>query len=883
MEDSLTNIGPLPRRKVIFTLIFTAVFVFIGMSIFQVLKVYSIPNLDLKISHLITDIFSTLVAVLVAYYFYKRQSKITRLLLSEIEKRKLTEESLNHLNYIYSILSEINQSIIRVNDRRGLFDQVCRILVNKGKFKMAWIGEVDYQTGAVFPVSYFGVVEGYLDEIKISINESGFKDGPTGKAILTGNYFICNDIRNDLRMEPWRDKALKLGFRSSAAFPIFFENKVICSLNIYSHEPDFFKENEIKLFTEISSDISFALEAISAENKKQQALAELRKASIYARGLIESSLDPLVTISHEGKITDVNESTVHVTGVNREQLIGSSFSDYFTEPDKANEVYKQVLKDGYVRDYMLTVKNTTGHNIDVLYNATVFKNEDGEIHGIFAAARDITERKKSEEAVKAERKRMNDLMEMLPAYLILLTEGYHVAYANNFFEERFGKSNSKRCYEFLFGLDHPCENCETYKVFKTNLPRNWEWTGPDKRTYDIHDFLFTDADGKKLILEMGIDITERKKAEEAVKNANAYNRNLLEVSLDPLVTISAEGKITDVNKATELFTGISRAELIGSNFSNYFSEPDKAQAGYQLTFREGFVHDFALEIRHRDGHKTPVLYNASVYKDENGKASGIFAAARNVSAQKKAEEEIIKLNDELELKILQRTAQLEAAVKELEAFSYSVSHDLRAPLRALDGFARILLEDYSTKLDDEGKRFLNIIMINSKKMGVLIDDLLAFSRLNQQEVNVSKIDMGAMASSIYNELVQEKDKTEFIIRDLPETKGDTSLMRQVWRNLIGNALKFSSHNEKPIIEIGGYTDSNECIFFIKDNGVGFDMKYSGKLFGVFQRLHKDTEFEGTGVGLAIVQRIIHRHGGRIWAEGKVNEGAEFYFTLPVRS
>ncbi len=882
MEELYNSTRSQPKRKLVITIIYTVIIVFIGMFFFQTLKRAVIPDLDLQVSQMITDIFATIVAVLVVYVVYKKQNQFVNQLAAENEKRKITEENLNRLNSIYSVLSEINQSIVRINDKRKLFDQICKIIVNIGKFKMAWIGEVDYETGVVLPISYFGVVDDYLDAIHISIKENRFKEGPTGKAILKGNYFVCNDIKNDKRMEPWKDKALKLNYKSSAAFPIFFENKVTGSLNIYSQELNFFNEDEIKLFNEICIDISFALESINTENKKQQALTELRRASLYARGLIESSLDPLVTISHEGKITDVNEATVSVTGVKREQLIGSNFSDYFTEPDKANEGYKKVLKEGFVRDYNLTIKNTSGQNIDVLYNAAVYKNEEGEIQGVFAAARDITERKKAEEAVKAERKRMNDLMEMLPAYLILLNEDYHVTYANKYFEERFGKSNGRKCYEYLFGLDEPCEQCETYKVFNTNSSQHWEWIGPDNRVYDINDFPFTDNDGSRLILEMGIDITERKKAEEAVKLANAYNRNLLEVNLDPLVTISADGKITDVNKAVELITGVTREELIGSNFSNYFTEPDRANEGYQTVFRDGFVQDFALELKHRDGHKTPVIYNASIYKDEKGNVAGVFAAARNITALKQAEEEIKKLNDELELKILHRTSQLETAVRELEAFSYSVSHDLRAPLRALDGFAKILLEDYSSKLDDEGKRLLNIIIINSKKMGMLIDDLLSFSRLNQQVVNKSKIDMEIMARSIFSELVQEGEKgnIEFYVQNIPDALGDSSMMRQVWRNLIGNALKFSSQKEHQIIEIGSCPGENENIYFIKDNGVGFDMQYVHKLFGVFQRLHKATEFEGTGVGLAIVQRIIHRHGGRVWAEGKINEGATFFFALP---
>jgi PAS domain S-box-containing protein len=378
------------------------------------------------------------------------------------------------------------------------------------------------------------------------------------------------------------------------------------------------------------------------------------------------------------------------------------------------------------------------------------------------------------------------------------------------------------------------------------------------------------------------DITERKRAEELLRLANAYNRSLIEASLDPLVTIGPDGKITDVNAATEKVTGYSRDELIGKDFLDYFTEPEKARVGYQQVFREGFVRDYSLEIRHQDGHLTPVLYNASIYRDEAGRVIGVFAAARDITDRKRAEEEVRTLNTELEQRVIDRTAQLEAANKELEAFSYSVSHDLRAPLRAIDGFSRIILEDYPDKLDDEGKRFLNIIRTNTQKMGQLIDDLLAFSRLGRQEMNLSDIGMAELAKGVFEEIkpAGTERALQFNINSLPIAQGDHSLMKQVFANLLINAIKFTRPKENSVIEVGGSNEGDKNIYYVKDNGVGFDMQYVNKLFGVFQQLHSSEEFEGTGVGLAIVQRIIHRHGGRVWAEGKVGEGATFYFTLP---
>ncbi len=228
------------------------------------------------------------------------------------------------------------------------------------------------------------------------------------------------------------------------------------------------------------------------------------------------------------------------------------------------------------------------------------------------------------------KERLNDVLETLPAYLILLTPDYHVPFANRFFRERFGESQGKRCYEYLFGRNEPCEICETYTVLKTLAPHRWEWTGPDGRIYDVYDFPFTDADGTPLILEMGIDITEQKQASQ-------YARSLIEGSLDPLVTISPEGKITDVNEATLKVTGIPRDKLIGTDFSDYFTEPEKAREGYRQVFAKGAVTDYPLTIRHKDGRNTNVLYNASVYRNIQGNVLGVFAAARDITERKQIE------------------------------------------------------------------------------------------------------------------------------------------------------------------------------------------------------------------------------------------------------
>ena len=284
----------------------------------------------------------------------------------------------------------------------------------------------------------------------------------------------------------------------------------------------------------------------------------------------------------------------------------------------------------------------------------------------------------------------------------------------------------------------------------------------------------------------------------------------------------------------------------------------------------------------KDGRILDVWLTVTKLKDDMGKLIGIASTERDITERKRTEEELKRHKDHLEELVKVRTAELEAANKELDAFNYSVSHDLRAPLRAIDGYSRMLLEDHSNNLDSEGHRMLNIVRKNTRKMGQLIDDLLALSRFGRQQIMKIKIDMNGLASDIFGELKENSPERviELAVKPAPSASGDRSMLKQVFVNLFANAIKFTKPVDKPHIEFGGWSEETENVYFVKDNGVGFDMKYEDKLFGVFQRLHSADEFEGTGVGLAIVHRIIKRHGGRVWAEGKINDGATFYFALP---
>jgi PAS domain S-box-containing protein len=473
-----------------------------------------------------------------------------------------------------------------------------------------------------------------------------------------------------------------------------------------------------------------------------------------------------------------------------------------------------------------------------------------------------------------------------------------------------------------------------------------------------------------------------------------FARSLIEASLDPFVTISPEGKITDVNEASVSATGVSRDELIGTDFSSYFTDAEKARTGYRQVFANGFVTDYPLTIRRRDGKLTDVLYNASVYKDEHGKVLGVFAAARDVTERKRAEarfqgllesapDAIIIVNRDgqivlvnargeelfgytreelleqpVELLVPERfrgghvrhrtgyfsnpkartmgaglelyglrkdgtefpveislspletedgmlaasairdvterkraeenlknySFQLEVANKELEAFSYSVSHDLRAPLRAIDGFSQVVIEDYADRLDDQGRDYLNRVRAATQRMGNLIDDMLALSRVARSEMQHQTVDLSALAEEVLSDIQKSEPERKITWQIQPglRASGDSRLLQMVLVNLLGNAWKYTARQPQPRIEFNALDNADGAMeYFVRDNGTGFDMAYADKLFGVFQRLHSAAEFPGTGVGLAIVQRIIHRHGGQVHGIGKPGQGATFFFTLPV--
>ena len=373
-------------------------------------------------------------------------------------------------------------------------------------------------------------------------------------------------------------------------------------------------------------------------------------------------------------------------------------------------------------------------------------------------------------------------------------------------------------------------------------------------------------------------------------------------SVDSAISFSS------VNQTLLNWLGYEREEVMGKlKFEDFLTRDSRSEfiSTFERDFenfkKEGFVSDLEFDFKRKDGTTFPVVVNSTATFDQQrnfvSSRSTVFDNTERKKAEMKIKQmnleletkvaerthQLAELNETLERKVSERTEQLNSANNDLNAFTYSVSHDLRAPLRSVSGYSEILMEDFGAKLDDEGKRVIGIISKNAARMGHLIDDLLDFSKLGRKELSKSPLDMQALVGEIVRDVTSHKhdQKIDITQKPLDPAHGDLSMMRQVWINLISNAVKYSGKKPLIEIEIGSYRENGNICYYVSDNGAGFDMQYADKLFGVFQRLHKASDFEGTGVGLALVKTIVTRHHGNVWAEGKVNEGAKFTFSMPL--
>jgi PAS domain S-box-containing protein len=596
-----------------------------------------------------------------------------------------------------------------------------------------------------------------------------------------------------------------------------------------------------------------------------------KQASQYARSLIEASLDPLVTISPEGKITDVNNASIQATGLTREKLIGTDFSDYFTEPEKAREGYQQVFSQGFVRDYPLAIRHATGRITDVLYNASVYKDDRGKVLGVFAAARDVTERKMAEELQRASSAYARSLIEASVDPLVTISAQGKITDVNEASVQATGVPR-----EQLIGTDfsdyftEPDKARAGYqKAFSEGFVRDYP-LAIRHATNRIMDVLYNAAvykDDKGNVLGVfaaARDVTLQKQASQ-------YARSLIEASLDPLVTISAQGKITDVNEASAQATGVAREQLIGRDFSDYFTEPEKARAGYQKVFSEGFVRDYPLAIRHITDRITDVLYNASVYKDDKGKVLGVFAAARDVTERKRFEQ------------------SLQEANRMKSEFLANMSHELRTPLNGIIGFTEFLIDEKPGPLRPKQKEYLGDVLNSARHLLQLINDVL----------DLAKVEAGKM--ELHPEIFPLRKAIEevtAVIKGIAHKKHigvgieigptldsvtlDQHKFKQVLYNLLSNAVKFTDEGGR--VDIHAHrVEPHQLEIQVHDTGIGIRAEDIHRLFTEFEQLDAGAarRFEGTGLGLALTRKIIEFQGGRVSVHSEIGKGSTFTVVLPL--
>jgi signal transduction histidine kinase len=437
----------------------------------------------------------------------------------------------------------------------------------------------------------------------------------------------------------------------------------------------------------------------------------------------------------------------------------------------------------------------------------------------------------------------------------------------------------EKCYKAYHQLNEPCPDCQIIDVFKTGIPSGGIHQSPDGRYWQMAGKPILDNDGVMIgVLDTALDISDLKLAEQTLQERETRFQRMLKVIPD-MVSVHDP----DMNLLYSNWSGFAAVppenQILNTKCYKTYRNHDKicpdCQAVSVLESKEPFYGEFEISAGYWiDLRVIPLL-------DSNGDVEFFVEWVRDISDLKKIEKELKTFNLELEEKVKERTTQLEAVNKELESFAYSVSHDFRAPLRALDGFSASLQAKYDEHLDDEGRHYLNRIRNAAIYMSNLVDDLLDLSRITRREFTKQQVDLSKQASEVMALLQQTEPHREASYKIAPDlqVRGDAGLLQSALQNLLENAWKFSSKEAQSEIEVGWTNVEGEEVFFVRDNGVGFNMAYSDKLFGAFQRLHGVNEFPGTGIGLATVQRIINRHGGRIWAESEVGKGATFYFTL----
>lgn len=633
----------------------------------------------------------------------------------------------------------------------------------------------------------------------------------------------------------------------------------------------------------------------TSKNQSKTEIA-LKESEQRYRTTMMSVGDGVIATDTKGRVEMMNPVAEELTGWKHEEAQGKSLEEIFhiineetrrTVENPLRRVMREGIVVGLANHSVLIAKDGTEHPI--ADSGAPIRNEEGDITGMVLAFRDQTQERTAQKALQESERKFRETVKYLDeGYYSVTIDGLLLDH-NQAFNRIFGFDITKD----LKGVKLPdfWQNPDERKVylqelitrgFIRNYLINAKTIGGEKIVVMANSHLVKDEKGGLVRIEGTYnDFTERKHVEEALRESQEKYYYLYENAPVGMYQTKIDGsKILEINSTACEMLGFTKEELLGQPSAVRWADNNRRNGILEIMTEHGLATNFEADIFKKDDTILSCLLSMKIYK-EKGFIEGFIV---DISEHKQARDEIHKLNAELEDRVVKRTAQLEASNKELEAFSYSVSHDLRAPLRHVSGYVELLNKRFQSTLSEKGQHYLNSIADSVRIMGALIDDLLQFSKTGRIEMHQSDFDMNEIVKEVMESLCKDNPdrKIEWVLGKLPSVYGDEAMLRLVWTNLLSNAVKFTRTRRKARIEIGVRKENKELVFFVHDNGVGFDMQYAQKLFRVFQRLHSTEEFEGTGIGLANVHRIVMRHGGRTWAEAEPDKGAVFYFSIPKK-